>query len=57
MPDRPLETAPSRPSDAPRTKRRGLPRIDFVAVMLLIIVIVVLLFITSELWLPHWGAQ
>ena len=56
MPD-PLEIAPVRSSDPERPKRRPFPRIDFVAVMLLIILIVFVLFITAELWLPHWGAE
>ena len=39
------------------TGRRGfrLPHLDFVAVMLIVLVIMLVLFLTAEMWLPHWG--
>ena len=34
-------------------KRIRFPQIDFVTVMVVVVILIVLVFITSEMWLPH----
>lgn len=38
-------------------RRRWWKRIQWVDVVLVVIAVVVLLFITAELWLPHFGPE
>lgn len=41
-------------SESNGPKRMHFPRIDFVTVMVIVVILVFVLFVTSELWLPHW---
>jgi hypothetical protein len=38
-------------------KRRRWQRIQWIDVVLVIIAVVVLLFLTAELWMPHFGPE
>jgi len=41
----------------PSQIRRPRLRLDFSTVLLLTLVILLLFWMTSELWLPHWGPE
>ena len=38
-----------------RTSRFRLPHVDFVTVMIVVLILFLLLFITAEMWLPHFN--
>lgn len=38
-------------------KRRWWQRIQWIDLVLVVIAVIVLLFITAELWLPHFGPE
>ena len=37
-----------------RTRRFRLPHVDFVTVMFVILIVFLVLFLTAEMWLPHF---
>jgi hypothetical protein len=53
-------TLDHRSGDRPRadtTRRRRFLKIDFVTLMLALLAAVILLFLTAEMWLPHFGNE
>jgi hypothetical protein len=51
----PDETSGDRSHRDQNPRRLRLPKIDFVTLILALLVAVILLFLTAELWLPHFG--
>lgn len=55
MPDPMTDGPPSEQThEVGRTRRFRLPHVDFVTVMFVILIVFLVLFLTAEMWLPHF---